>query len=432
VTDYEVILVDNGSTDRTVEKAKHINSNLTLVEIDDYYPGLAINKGVRASDGDFIVCLSAHCIPVNDNWLAALRQNFQQVQKLAGVYGRQVPTEASDLVDRRDLIRIFGQEKRVQTEYTFFHNANSMIRKEVWEQYPFDSEVTNIEDQIWADKVLSNGYKIAYEPDAAVYHHHGINQGNNQERLKNVVKTMESNNLYIDKHTDKFDKNPLDPSNLDIVCFVPLRQKDDFNVDSDETLIMQTLSDICSSAYIDDIFVASDTEQTAQTINKFDNSEVIIRPAELSKPSVPVVNVYQFLLEKLERRERYPDLVVTVDITHPFRPAGFVDKLINKLLNNGHDCIIPTYPEKRPTFLRDNLNNQRINEKEVRSERTPFQVSLLSLGCVSYADNVRQGERIVGDIGIHEVDNPLVTIEIHDQEDLQYWKDLQRLPDLID
>ena len=59
--DFEVILVDNNSTDGTVKKAK--NWPVKLLKIDKFLPGDAINQGIRKSSGDIIICLSAHCIP---------------------------------------------------------------------------------------------------------------------------------------------------------------------------------------------------------------------------------------------------------------------------------------------------------------------------------------------------------------------------------
>ena len=44
------------------------------------------------------------------------------------------------------------------------------------EKIPFDENVEHIEDRIWAHKVINKGYKLIYEPEAAVFHWHGINQ----------------------------------------------------------------------------------------------------------------------------------------------------------------------------------------------------------------------------------------------------------------
>ena len=50
------------------------------------------------------------------------------------------------------------------------------IRRDIWEKIPFDPSVTNIEDRIWAGEVIKAGYKLIYEPEAAVFHYHGIHQ----------------------------------------------------------------------------------------------------------------------------------------------------------------------------------------------------------------------------------------------------------------
>src|SRR4051812_16852923 len=64
----EVILVDNGSTDRTVKRACEFP--VRLERIERFLPGKAINDGIRASRGEVLVCLSGHCVPVNEQWLA--------------------------------------------------------------------------------------------------------------------------------------------------------------------------------------------------------------------------------------------------------------------------------------------------------------------------------------------------------------------------
>lgn len=430
---FEVILVDNLSTDKTVEKAQNIYPEITLVQIDDYLPGLALNKGIRESSGDFFVCLSAHCIPVDEHWLENLQKNYGEHENVAGVYGRQVPIESSDPVDKRDLLRTFGPEKRVQTQDTFFHNANSMIRREIWDEHPFDEEVTNIEDQIWANEVLSEGYKIVYEPEAAVYHHHGINQGNDRERMRNVVRTMENNAiLNEDDLAANLDGNPFDPAESDIVSFIPIRQQTDRGVDTNERLIKETIETIQQAKYINDIYVATDTEHIKTNAQEWGATEAILRPPELSAPEVEVVDVFKYTLEQLEKNDRYPDLVVTVDITHPFRPEGFLDDIVSYLVKNGHDTVVPVYPEYRQSWIESAGELQRLNEADMRVERDPVHIGLFSLGTVMYPHVLREQDRLAGDLGIYEIENPLATIEIRERDDLKYWEELRDLPNIID
>ena len=125
---FEVILVDNESNDYTLNIAKRFNLK-KIINIKKFYPGKALNEGIRSSSGKFIVCLSAHCIPKNEFWLENLKKNFDTHDNIAGVYGRQLPVSFTGDIDKRDLMLVFGRDYRIQINDYFFHNANSMIRK---------------------------------------------------------------------------------------------------------------------------------------------------------------------------------------------------------------------------------------------------------------------------------------------------------------
>ena len=60
------------------------------------------------------------------------------------------------------MLLIFGLDRKYQIKDSFFHNANSIIRRTAWNTISFDENVTNIEDRIWAQEVLDKNYKIMY------------------------------------------------------------------------------------------------------------------------------------------------------------------------------------------------------------------------------------------------------------------------------
>ena len=127
----EIIIVDNYSHDKTVNLAKKFN--VKIIKIKKFLPGKALNKGIIKSSGEYIVCLSAHCIPKNDFWLIKLIQNLQN-KKVGGVYGRQEPLPYSSSYDKRDLLNLFGLDKKIQIKDPFFHNANSAFKKKNLDQ----------------------------------------------------------------------------------------------------------------------------------------------------------------------------------------------------------------------------------------------------------------------------------------------------------
>lgn len=166
--DFEVIIVEDHSTDNTVEVARRHNAK--VVEIEHFTYGGAINIGIENSEGEYIVILSGHCIPTNDKWLRRMLINLEDDPTVAGVYGRQLPVSDSPIV-QRDMMMLFGSERRVQAKDPSFSNANSMIRRDLWESEKFDEEISHFEDRRWALTILQKGYKIVYEPNAAVHHY---------------------------------------------------------------------------------------------------------------------------------------------------------------------------------------------------------------------------------------------------------------------
>jgi glycosyltransferase involved in cell wall biosynthesis len=185
-----VVVVDNMSTDGTIAIAEEFGCHIVRIDDRQFSFGRAINLGIAASTGELIAILSGHCIPVNEQWLSCFAAAFTD-DLVAGVYGRQEPLPDSDAFDKRDLWTTFGVERRIQMQDMFFHNANSIIRRRIWEDVPFDEEISGVEDRDWAKKVLARGHKIVYEPSASVYHHHGIHQGRNVARAERVVRVIE-------------------------------------------------------------------------------------------------------------------------------------------------------------------------------------------------------------------------------------------------
>ena len=103
----EVIIVDNESSDRTIDNVKQYPIDKVL-NITNYLPGKSLNVGIKEASGKYIVCLSGHCIPVNNVWLEFLVNTIEENDNYAGVYGRQEPMSFSSDSDKRDLLLTFG------------------------------------------------------------------------------------------------------------------------------------------------------------------------------------------------------------------------------------------------------------------------------------------------------------------------------------
>jgi len=188
--EFEIVVVDNESTDGTLDIVQEFDCRILTISQAEFSHGRSINRGIRESCGDFIAILSGHCIPANSHWLRRLRVAFSD-PAVAGVYGRQEPLPDTSDSDKRDLWTAFGLDRRIQSRDYFFHNANSMIRRAVWEAAPFNEELAGVEDRDWAKRVLAQEYRLVYEPAASVYHFHGINHGLDERRAARVARVIE-------------------------------------------------------------------------------------------------------------------------------------------------------------------------------------------------------------------------------------------------
>ena len=408
--DFEVILVDNVSTDKTIDKALQFNIT-KVITCEDFRPGLALNMGIRESRGEYIVCLSGHCIPVNEKWLLSFLRNFDD-KEVAGVYGRQEPLAFTPDSDKRDLSIIFGLDRRVQRKDSFFHNANSMIRKSLWNEVPFDETVTNIEDRVWAEKILHEGYKIVYEPGASVYHYHGIHHRGNEERCANIVRILETlkpearNNIHIDIEK------------LNIIAVIPVKGKNAFL--GGKPLISYTIEQAFQSKYISKVIVSTDNPELAKLSEEFGASVPFLRDKSLSEDFVDIEKVLQYSMERMEDLKIYPDLIVYLEITFPFRPKQLIDDMIVQLVENGFDSVLAVRRESRSIWSENDGRIERVDKGDIpRKYKEPCFIGLKGLCCVTHPEFVRKGSLLGERLGIYEVNNPYASIEARGEEEFR-------------
>jgi rhamnosyltransferase len=400
----EIVVVDNGSTDQTLKRAKEFP--VKLVHIADFKPGKAINDGIRATKGEIVVCLSGHCVPVSNKWLESLIRDLSD-KKVAGVYGRQEPLSYSSDLDKRDLLTVFGLDKKVQVKDSFFHNANSAFRRETWERFPFDEDATNIEDRLWGHQVIAAGLKIVYEPEASVYHWHGIHHELNPERARKVVRILETLDTFRPKAQH-------DPASLKTVAIIPVRGKS--RVINGTTLLDYTIRAAKSSKLIKDVIVATDDKETAKLAESLGARAPFLRPKELSEDYVDVADVVKWALEKLEAEEGVPDLVAILEETYPFRQPGMLDAMIRQAAFEGLDTVIAARKEKRGIWMEKDGKTELLGEGFMPRalKKSSAMVGLMGLGCVTHPTIVRQGALAGGRLGIFEVSDPLAALEVRD------------------
>ena len=186
---YEVVIVDSGSSDNTLDIVRKYPVKLYEIPASEFGHGKTRNFGASKGTGDYIVFITQDALPATDTWL----QNFIDARKLdpdiVGGFGIHYPYPECNIIDKRDLkahfegfgstntIYFMEDKERYEREegyrhlLAFFSDNNSCVRRDIFEKYPYD-DVDFAEDQIWARKMIELGYKKVYCPFAPVYHSH--------------------------------------------------------------------------------------------------------------------------------------------------------------------------------------------------------------------------------------------------------------------
>lgn len=167
----EIVIVDSGSTDATLDIASHYTSNIVEIEPAKFSFGRALNIGCDAAKGDILVFVSAHVYPVYDSYLEMLTAPFAD-DDIALAYGRQVGDHRTKYSESRLMLRWFPPESIPRQTHPFCNNANSAIRRSVWNDLPYDEDLTGLEDIEWAKRALAKGYALSYVAEAPVVHVH--------------------------------------------------------------------------------------------------------------------------------------------------------------------------------------------------------------------------------------------------------------------
>lgn len=174
----EIIVIDSGSTDNTMDIVKKYPSVKGIqIKPEEFGHGKTRSMGADLAKGNYIVFLNADAIPVNTHWLHSLIDPLKENKDVAGVFSRHIPKQGCYLYMVRDLKNSMPDKRIIRTgtrtlDFMLFSTVSAAVRKDTWQQFPFDNDIVIAEDQRWAKDILTNGFKILYEPESMVRHSH--------------------------------------------------------------------------------------------------------------------------------------------------------------------------------------------------------------------------------------------------------------------
>ena len=176
VTHFEVLVIDDGSSDGTEEfiegYREHINFKLIYYRQKNGGPAAARNRGVKEAKGALVAFTDDDCV-VDEHWLAECNRSFNE-SYIGGAGGVIVQKTSGTISDYLVHIKALNPPAPNGEPY-YLVTANACYRRDVLlEVGGFEEAIKNPggEDPDLSMKVKEKGYKLRFNPDNIVYHFH--------------------------------------------------------------------------------------------------------------------------------------------------------------------------------------------------------------------------------------------------------------------
>lgn len=181
--DFEIVVIDNESTDGTYEYAKKTADRVVTIRNEEFTHARSTNLGVKHAKGEYIYFTNGHCLPKSDALLKTAKKLLDANEKLIGVYGRnwvnhdpKRKNKVEELMGVYDHL-IWPKAYKIFSKYVagILQTTSCCIRSVQLKKYPFkELRSGGGEDALWAVERFKEGWQAAYHPDLDVYHSHGV------------------------------------------------------------------------------------------------------------------------------------------------------------------------------------------------------------------------------------------------------------------
>jgi glycosyltransferase involved in cell wall biosynthesis len=209
--DIEILLVDSGSDDATLAIASHYPVKIVRIKPEDFSFGYSLNQGCKKSSGEFLVFASAHVYPLYRDWIDRLLQPFKN-EKVALTYGKQRGNSDTKYSEQQIFYKWFPESSNIKQNSPFCNNANTAIRRCVWEKEKYNEDLTGLEDLDWAKRIMESGYDISYVAEAEVIHVHDEPMIGIFNRYRREAIALR--NIYPDEYLTVWDVIKLTSANI--------------------------------------------------------------------------------------------------------------------------------------------------------------------------------------------------------------------------
>jgi len=211
--EYEIIIIDNGSTDKTLGILDNYKKKIKILKESKKGSYNARNKGIRNSQGNIIAFTDSDCI-ADKNWLLNIRKAFSNKEiKIVG--GHIEALEKNSYI--RKYCNRFGhaQDLHFKSKKPCFATSNMAVRKtEIKKVGLFNPTLKSGGDFELCHRIIKSKLEITYEPNAIIkhsytnsliefierYYRYGKGQGMIKKKYKKIIRSPHPSYLSLIKN----------------------------------------------------------------------------------------------------------------------------------------------------------------------------------------------------------------------------------------
>jgi len=377
--DYEIVVVDDGSTDETPEILKEYTFEypdlITVVRLDGKGLPTACNAGIEAAAGEYVIRLDADDY-FDENILTVEAEYLNSNPNIELVYPDYYTiNDDDDVIDHVHLPTVVSEVKLLNRSPLA---AGAMYRRTAWEKIGGYNESLDYQEDydFWIRFI--NKFDVAnVNLPLMYYRQHDSNMSDNLSGRLESRREVKSE--FVETHlTEKLestevlgiiparDELRVDPSADSIDPDLPLALQD---VDG-QPLLQHTVERLQAADRLDRVILSTDSEEIAERAEEM-GVETTMRPPELADPAVDLTTVVTDLLTEHEDEEEYsPDLVAVLPYVSPCRSAAHIDEAIDSQLMFSVDSVISVTQNRKFQWQPGKYGLEPLfDERLIREER---------------------------------------------------------------
>ena len=357
--DWELIVINDGSTDNTPEVLDAYRDNPRIRIIDQANKGLNVtnNIALRLARGEYITRLDGDDY-MDENLLMILSGALDTKPDIGLVYPDYYHVDEDG-----EIIEIVRREK-IDDEAQLLdlpaHGACTMFRKDLLREIGGYIEDFTCQDgyELWL-RFIRKYKPFNVNLPLFYYRRHGSNLTEDTARILDTRRDIKARFVEAYHKDSKPRVLGVILASARSVCpeMHPMAEL------NDRPLIWYTLSQALEAESLDRVVLSSEDDRTLEYAKQFEKIEAIKRPDELTGVTVRTCDIVKSIIDELQGTGDFsPDAVAILYANTPLRKAYHIDKAVNTMMIFDVDSVISIQEELAPCYQHREFGLTPVND----------------------------------------------------------------------